>query len=357
VPLDSERTKSFCQGSDVGSVLGRLIMRLISLKPELFARTIAAALIGIAAFIYLPGAMAATGSDPELLPQSSNEVVAHSIERNRKPVIISWQARKPKAILIAIHGFGLHKAAYEQFAQQMQQRGISTYALDVRGFGGWMQSDGSSPVSFSKTLEDLRLLVRLIRVENSNAPVFLVGESMGGAIALAFSAENPSLVDGVISSAPANGRFKPIRTALRIGADFLLTGGGKINLDNVLVERASKNEELRKSWESDEQAKLKVTLRELLRFRKFMKETRGLARTIKQTPVLVVQGQMDKLVKPSSTEKLFRELPTRDKELLVVENGEHLTLEEGQFDKSLLDSIEVWIANHKERQAIVAANR
>ena len=88
-----------------------------------------------------------------------------------------------------------------------------------------------------------------------------------------------------------------------------------------------------------------------------MKETRGLARTIKQTPVLVVQGQMDKLVKPSSTEKLFRELPTRDKELLVVENGEHLTLEEGQFDKSLLDSIEVWIANHKERQAIVAANR
>src|SRR5271168_5009652 len=105
-------------------------MRYISRKPELLTRTIATALVWIAAFIYAPDAQAATSSDLEPLTQTSNEVAAYGIEKNDQHVIVSWKARRPKAILIAIHGFGLHKRAYEQFAQQMQQRGISTYALD-----------------------------------------------------------------------------------------------------------------------------------------------------------------------------------------------------------------------------------
>lgn len=285
----------------------------------------------------------------------SSGVFTYSIDKSRQPVVVAWKAADPNAVIIAIHGFGLHKYAFKNFAERMQKVGISTYAIDVRGFGGWMQTDKSRLLSFPDTMQDLHMLVQSVRSEAPSTPIFLMGESMGGAIALAFAAQSPTMVDGVISSVPTYERFRPIRTSVRIAIEYLLSGGRKINLNHVLVNHVTNNNMLKQSWQTDKQAKLNVNLIELIRFNGFMKESRNMARRIDKLPVLLVQGYKDDLVKPTATQKLFNNLSTKDKQLLLLENGEHLTLEEGQFDESVLNRVEHWLAAH-EKQALLASS-
>jgi len=317
-------------------------------------KLIARAFAGLALSVNLPIASLAHDLEPVSMPYSADAITAYSIDDNKQPVVVAWNAAGPTAVLIAIHGFGLHKSAFQQFAERIQQDGISTYALDVRGFGGWMQADKRSPISFPDTMKDLSLLVKSIRRENPDTPIFLMGESMGGAIALSFAADNPHMVEGVISSVPSYERLRPLRTAARIAVSYILSAGGKINLDGVLVNGVTKNVLIRRSWENDNQAKLKVTLKDLLRFNRFMKAGRSVAREIDRLPVLVVQGHKDNLVKPEGTKKLFDDLSTKDKQLLVLENGEHLTFEEGQFDQSTVTRLERWLSEH-ESQSVIAS--
>jgi alpha-beta hydrolase superfamily lysophospholipase len=316
---------------------------------------IASAFAAVTMAISLPVSSIAHDLQPASMPNSTSEVTANSINEHGQSVLIAWTVAQPTAILIAVHGFGLHKGAYKQFAEQMQQDRVSTYALDVRGFGGWMQPGKNSAVSFGKTMQDLRTLVRSIREEHPTTPIFVLGESMGGAIALSFAAADPNMIDGVISAVPSYERFHPLRTAARIAVSYILGGGGKISLNNVMVDRATKDKQVRTTWESDSQAKLRVSLRDLLRFNSFMKASSNTSREIKRLPVLIVQGHKDELVKPAGTEKLYDELTTKDKQMLERANGEHLTFEEGQFDQSTLTTVQRWLTQH-EQPAVIASN-
>lgn len=149
----------------------------------------------------------------ELKPVSQDEpwkpVSEYRIDQSLRPVVVGWNAEHPTAFLVAIHGFGLHKGAFEQFALAMKDRNVSTYSLDVRGFGGWADNHKKA-LSFDETSEDITALIRSIRRDHPGKSVFLIGESMGGAIALEYSAQHGDLVDGAISSVPGTDRFAKV---------------------------------------------------------------------------------------------------------------------------------------------------
>jgi len=310
------------------------------------------------AFVTPLSATAQALDEPVQLPAQSSLAapLEYRFQSSPSAVVAAWIAPDPSAIIVAIHGFGLHKFAFKNFAEQMQRVGISTYAMDVRGFGGWVQSSGGARIDFRSTLEDLQTLVRTIRSEWPNKPVFIMGESMGGAIALAYAAEHPASIDGVISSVPSNERFHRMRTTARIATQYVFSGGRKINLEKILVKRVSNDKALRTRWTNDADAKLHVTLSELIRFNGFMKAVSREVRCVDDVPVLVVQGHNDHLVMPVGTKKLFDNLPTADKQFLLVQNAEHLVFEAGQFDESVVQELERWLTRH-EKQALLASNR
>src|SRR5262249_16857621 len=72
---------------------------------------------------------------------------------------VSWISPllKPKLALLCIHGLGLYSNDYANFGQKMAMRGINTYAIDVRGFGSWMKSEGHENVDFKGCLEDIHV--------------------------------------------------------------------------------------------------------------------------------------------------------------------------------------------------------
>jgi acylglycerol lipase len=118
-----------------------------------------------------------------------------------------------KAVILALHGFGDYSNAFAMPAQIWASRGIATYAFDQRGFGG---APGRGLwAGEGRLAADAVSASRLLRLIHPGRPLYLLGESMGGAVAIlattgAISAMSagPTGVpvadpDGVILSAPA----------------------------------------------------------------------------------------------------------------------------------------------------------
>lgn len=131
-------------------------------------------------------------------PTLTDEAVVAS-DRTRLP-FAAWQPdRQPAGIIVALHGFGDHRRAFEALAPQLAAGGLAVYAYDQRGFGGTKQR-GVWP-GVENLTGDLGDVVRAVRERHPGLPLALLGESMGGAVALAGGGE--AEVDALVLAAPA----------------------------------------------------------------------------------------------------------------------------------------------------------
>jgi acylglycerol lipase len=271
--------------------------------------------------------------------------------------------------LLCIHGLGLNSGSYDSFGQRMASHGVATYAIDVRGFGSWMKAQGHSEVDFDSCLSDIQVALKSIRAAHPGKSIFLLGESMGGAIALRATSMYPDLIDGLISSVPAGERFKQKKTDLKVALEFLTGPNKQHNIGKSVIDQATKNEKLRDDWEGDPLDRMDLSAKELMQFQKFMNDNHEVAKQIASTPVLVVQGSNDKLVKPEGTWDIFNEIVSPQKNFLAVPS-EHLIFEVQQdhgtaFDEKLASMVDAWIFSQWQatdktiiaRRAAVLASR
>ena len=115
----------------------------------------------------------------------------------------AWLPEGPtRAVILALHGFNDYSKAFDDPAADWRSLGIATYAYDQRGFGAapyrghWAGGD--------RMARDAGVALRLLRRRHADVPIFLLGESMGAAIALTLAtSEEPPPVSGLILIAPA----------------------------------------------------------------------------------------------------------------------------------------------------------
>jgi acylglycerol lipase len=109
---------------------------------------------------------------------------------------------EPYAIIIALHGFNDYSRFFEMPGSYFSKQGIACFAYDQRGFGlAPNRGLWAGAETYSK---DLQALVRLVKQRYPNRPVYLLGESMGGAVVItAMSRSDMPEVDGIILAAPA----------------------------------------------------------------------------------------------------------------------------------------------------------
>jgi len=250
-----------------------------------------------------------------------------------------WQpvSGAPRAVIVALHGF-------DAPGRWLAEQGIAAYAYDQRGFG---KTASRGYWAGTETLtSDALSAVALIRAGHPGTPVFLLGASMGGAVAmLAVTGATPAPVDGVILSAPAVwGRATmPLyqRLALSLSAHSLpwvtLTGSG-------LGIQASDNIEM---------------LRALGRDPLIIKETRidaihglvglmdaALAAAPKlNLPSLILRGANDQLIEDGPTAIMLAELPKdarQPRRIARYRAGWHMLLRDLQA-KTVWRDIKGWI--------------
>jgi acylglycerol lipase len=259
--------------------------------------------------------------------------------------IVSWVVPNPRGIILCIHGLGLHNGSFAPFGRQMQRRGWSVFAMDVRGFGSWTQARGQEKIDFDQCIDDVHMAATALHEARPNVPIFVLGESMGGAIALHYAAKYPALLKGVISSVPAGDRQGEKGMDMKIAFNFIFDRDKNLDIGEDLAKRVTEKEQLRQRWENDPRARLSISSRELVSFDFFMKKNDKIAAQV-QVPTLITQGAQDALVKPMSTISLYNKIAAKDKDLLVLGKAEHLIFEAGQFSDSLLNGLCAWLEAH-----------
>ncbi len=285
-----------------------------------------------------------------------NQQAGTSVNNDSAPCV-SWISPlvKPRAVLLCIHGLGLYSGSYANFGRHLSRLGIAVYAIDVRGFGSWMKNGGHEQVDFNACLNDVKTALTSIRAANPGLPVFLLGESMGGAIALRAAALYPDLMNGLISSVPAGERFKQKKTDLKVALQFLKGPNKQFDVGSSIVDQATVNPKLREDWAKNPLDRMDLSPKELMQFQSFMNDNHDSAKKIVDLAVLMVEGNKDKLVKPEGTWELFNEIESEQKTFLAVPS-EHLIYEEQQDKERIYDAridrlTAAWILSHMEEVA------
>lgn len=89
---------------------------------------------------------------------------------------------RPDAVILALHGFNDYSNAFAMPAPGWAAEGIATYAYDQRGFGA-APGRGRWPGARAMA-DDVAVASRLLRARHPGVPLYLLGESMGGALAI-----------------------------------------------------------------------------------------------------------------------------------------------------------------------------
>lgn len=160
-------------------------------------------LSGCAPMVQVAGAPPLGFSGPRLEPDA-----LISFDGERLPMTV-WPAIgqggapvRPWAVIVALHGMNDYAEAFTLAAPAWAKAGITTYAYDQRGFGRGPRRGvwGGEPLM----VEDLRTATTLARAAHPGAVLAVVGESMGGAVAIsAFASNRPPAADRLVLIAPA----------------------------------------------------------------------------------------------------------------------------------------------------------
>lgn len=116
-----------------------------------------------------------------------------------------WHAgQPPRAVVMVAHGMAEHGLRYARLGERLAGAGFDLYALDQRGHGrtaeqgvlGHYADEGG----WDKVVGDLASLNHHIRQQHPQAPIFLLGHSMGSYIGLAYLMGHSCSLQGAILS-------------------------------------------------------------------------------------------------------------------------------------------------------------
>jgi len=139
----------------------------------------------VCAVLVVPAACSVRVRTPEFGPaQGPPRLIDHAwitADGTRLPVTRWLPEGRPRGVVLALHGFGEHRNAFFTLGPALAAAGYALYAYDQRGFGEtphrglWPGQD--------VLIDDARAAWRLLRRHYPETPVYLLGHSMGGAVA------------------------------------------------------------------------------------------------------------------------------------------------------------------------------
>ena len=256
----------------------------------------------------------------------------------------------PAAVVLAMHGFNDYSNAFDAAARAFADDMVTTYAIDQRGFGATEQHGIWAGDTVLQS--DLIATVNLLCEKHSGLPLFLVGESMGGAVILSSVQQlEETCVQGVILLAPAVWGWQampwwqtvPLRLLAHTMPDLTVTGDG-------LEIHPSDNVEM---------------LRDLGRDPLIIKETRidaiyGLTDLMEvamvssgelRMPALILYGVHDEIIPQVPFCEMLENLPDRDTShwrLVIYPDGYHMLSRDLQGDVVIRDMM-TWIHDQRSR--------
>jgi acylglycerol lipase len=249
-----------------------------------------------------------------------------------------------KAVLMVVHGLAEHSSRYSNIVNHFVPKGYAVYSFDLCGHG---KSEGARCYieQFDDYTADVKTFCSMVREQQGDTRMFLVGHSYGGTIATYYSVRYQSELAGLIVSG----------ATLKIGASvsrILISLSGILSLlvpkmgATVLDASAiSRSMDVVEAYVNDPlvfRGKIPVrTGTELIRVIQLL-EKEMLKITL---PVLIMHGTDDRLSAPEGSTMLYERIGSGDKTLELYQGFYHEIFNEPERNKVLSD-MEDWLAGH-----------
>lgn len=253
------------------------------------------------------------------------------------------RAAPPRATVALLHGLAEHAGRYAQLAARLNAAGIDLLAIDLRGHG---RSPGKRAwvARFDEYLDDADALVD--EAARAPTPLFLMGHSMGGAIAALYAIERAPAractLAGLVLSSPAlaPGRDVPrwmlalSRLISRVWPTF-----PAIRIDAALLSRDADVVAANRADPLVHHGPVPArTGAEILDAMARIERGRSALRV----PVLVYHGTADKLTEPDGSRTFGARVGSADRTLTLYEGGFHETMNDIERER-VIDALIGWI--------------
>jgi alpha-beta hydrolase superfamily lysophospholipase len=251
-----------------------------------------------------------------------------------------WQAWHPdeatSPAVVLVHGAGEHGGRYAHVAAQLTESGHPVYACDHRGHG---RSDGPRAAigRMATLVADLRRFIGLL-----DGRPFLVGHSLGGAVALNYAIEHGDTIEGLVLSAPAVAT-EAVPAPLKAIVATLSRLAPRVPAFQIDAELISRDADVVADYRTDPLNWTGMlparTLGELLHN---MDTIPGRVVGLK-VPVLLMHGSEDALCPPAGSRMVHDGAGSRDKTLKLYDGLFHEIFNEPEREQVVRD-LAAWLA-------------
>lgn len=253
-------------------------------------------------------------------------------------VEIFWQSWRPDAVRATValaHGASEHSSRYAWTAERLAERGYATYAVDHRGHG---RSAGARAYvdQMDNVVADFDQIVDRAAGDYPGAPHFVLGHSMGGCVAIAYTVRHQEKLDGLVLSAPL-AALEAASPVERIAAQLLSRVAPRLGVYPIDSSTVSRDPEVVRNYDADPlnfHGKLPArTVHELSQtVGRFPTDVARLT-----LPMLLMHGTADRLVPQHGTEMVDANAGSQDKTFVRYDGLYHELLNEPERERVLGD--------------------
>ncbi len=244
----------------------------------------------------------------------------------------------PDAVIVVSHGLGEHSGRYATVAGELTGHGFAVYSLDHRGHGR-SQGGRANIDRFAHVVSDLCGFVGRAGKQHPDAPVYLLGHSMGGAIALAAALRLQSALHGLVLSAPALAVGEAVggmRLALAKILATVAPATGVMKLDPSYVSR---DPQVVHDYAADPLVfHGSIPARTVVELLGAMNDFPSRSRQLR-LPTLVLHGTADKLVPLAANRPIYQSFGSPDRTVRIYEGLYHEVFNEPERAQVMQDLV------------------
>jgi alpha-beta hydrolase superfamily lysophospholipase len=260
-----------------------------------------------------------------------------------------WRAASERApVLALLHGLGAHSGWFIDMGNALNARGLNVYVNDHRGFG---RSEGPrGHVRRARVyLEDLATYLGEVRRRHPNAPLFVLGHSMGGIFAVYTASAGGSGAQTGLAGVILMNPWVRDASSVSPAVSLRIFGGGLVGSARPWAvaggpEVMTTNSAAREMLDADTywvRAESAAFLYQITLLRSAMLRR---ARQVR-VPALVVQAGGDRAIVPAASRQCYEALGSADKTWKTYPSYSHDC--EFEPDRSELDDdLADWILRH-----------
>ena len=287
-------------------------------------------------FVTLPSSVS---SSPSI-----SEHIFTSYDNTELPLKVWLPSHEINGVIIAVHGFNDYSNFIKDSVSFFNNQKFAVYSYDQRGFGA---TGTRGRWSGRQTLSnDLTTFIKLVKETHPHIPIYILGDSMGGAVTIVTMAKkDPPKVNGVILIAPAVW----VRSEMPFYQRWLLwiaahTIPWKKVTGESLEITASDNIEMLKELGKDPLVIKETRIDVLYGLSNLMDEAYRSAELF-TTKSLLLYGKKDEIIPQKPVFEFYKRLPSAvqgQQQMILYENGYHMLLRDLQSEIVMKDIVD-WI--------------